>query len=394
MDWTLRRPEVARWFSDPTASANPRWPGWRRKNSPAAIPGTLIRWVTGTPTERAVPFGAFSHLVEITDIGKPARLLRAARASLSRDVAQGDLLLIVDDAHDLDILSATLVYQLALAGSSRMIVTARAEAAPEAIAALWTDGLLDRIDVAPPGGKTKASEPKEVDEFIAELPAPARAVLNYLAVEEPLSLAALTTLAGDGAVEQAQDWARPKRGCAAKVRTPRWCTRRTRCSPNGRWPRWATRARDDCAPSWSRCCRARRRITSATGCGWRRWRWTATPRSRSTRSSRRRAAGAAAGRPRSLASGWPARRWSGPADLAARLPLAQALAWQGRGREADVVLAAVDPGELSETELIAWTLPRAANQFWMLGEPERATAFLRTIRNRVTDAGPRVTSTR
>ena len=32
-------------------------------------PSTFIRWVTGTPTERAVPFGAFSHLVELTDIG-------------------------------------------------------------------------------------------------------------------------------------------------------------------------------------------------------------------------------------------------------------------------------------------------------------------------------------
>jgi len=67
------------------------------------------------------------------------------------------------------------------------------------------------------------------------------------------------------------------------------------------------------------------------------------------------------------------------------------VAFQGRGREADAVLAPVDPAELSEPELIAWTLLRAANQFFMLGEPERATAFLRTIRNRITNAGPRVT---
>ena len=38
-------------------------------------PTTLVRWVTGTPTERVVPFGAFSHLIEIADIGKPAALL-------------------------------------------------------------------------------------------------------------------------------------------------------------------------------------------------------------------------------------------------------------------------------------------------------------------------------
>src|SRR5271166_1094284 len=169
-------------------------------------PATFTRWVTGTPSERAVPFGAFSHLVAISDIGKPAALLRATRASLAGDDRQGDLLLVVDDAHELDVLSATLVYQLALAGTARMIVTARVDAAPEAITALWTDGLLDRIDVEPPGGPTKQSEPSEVDAFIAELPAAARSVLDYLAVEEPLSLADLTVLAGDGAVVEAQDF--------------------------------------------------------------------------------------------------------------------------------------------------------------------------------------------
>ena len=69
--------------------------------------------------------------------------------------------------------------------------------------------------------------------------------------------------------------------------------------------------------------------------------------------------------------------------LPARLTLAYALAWQGRGRDADAVLAEVDPSTLSEPELMAWALPRAANQFWMLSEPERATAFLQATRNRV-----------
>ena len=70
-------------------------------------------------------------------------------------------------------------------------------------------------------------------------------------------------------------------------------------------------------------------------------------------------------------------------SLAARLMLAQALAWQGRGRDADAVLGEVDQSTLSEPDLVAWALPRAANQFWMLDEPERATAFLRTARGRV-----------
>jgi hypothetical protein len=77
--------------------------------------------------------------------------------------------------------------------------------------------------------------------------------------------------------------------------------------------------------------------------------------------------------------------------LATRQTLAYALAWQGRGREADAVLDAVDPSTLSETELMAWALPRAANQFWMLSEPERATAFLRTTRSRVTTPAAQTT---
>ena len=70
-------------------------------------------------------------------------------------------------------------------------------------------------------------------------------------------------------------------------------------------------------------------------------------------------------------------------SLAARLTLAQALTWQARGREADEILGAIDPGTLSETDLMAWALPRAANQFWMLSQPTQAIAFVQTIRNRV-----------
>ncbi len=75
----------------------------------------------------------------------------------------------------------------------------------------------------------------------------------------------------------------------------------------------------------------------------------------------------------------------------ARLALSYALAWQGRGREADSVLAAVDAGALSEEQVMAWALPRAANQFWMLSEPERATAFLQNTRKRVSTTAARLT---
>jgi energy-coupling factor transporter ATP-binding protein EcfA2 len=350
-------------------------------------PATIARWVTGTPTERMVPFGAFSHLVDIADIGKPAALLRAARASLGRDDPQGDLLLVVDDAHDLDILSATLVYQLALVGAARMIVTGRADAAPEAIAALWTDGLLDRIDIEAPGGTTT---PGQVDTFIAELPAAARAVLDYLAVEEPLSVADLTVLAGDGAVSEAVEWGaaetrvRDERGDDPVVYTAH--------------PLFAERARAALGTEGAR----RRRTELVTLLSDRpsdqlidrlRLASLALDSDAGRRVAEVVAAAQQALRLGDLALGERLARSAveRSGGLAARLALAHALAWQGRGREADAVLAAVDSAALTEPALMDWTLLRAANQFWMLSEPERATAFLRTIRNRVTDAGPRTT---
>ena len=73
----------------------------------------------------------------------------------------------------------------------------------------------------------------------------------------------------------------------------------------------------------------------------------------------------------------------GSGSLTARLTLAQALAWQGRGLEAEETLSVVDPGGLSDTDLMAWALSRAANQFWMLSKPTQAVAFLQTVRGRV-----------
>ena len=55
------------------------------------------------------------------------------------------------------------------------------------------------------------------------------------------------------------------------------------------------------------------------------------------------------------------------------------------------MLAPVDPAQLSETEVMTWALPRAANQFWMLGEPTQAAAFLQATRNRVAAPNARAT---
>jgi hypothetical protein len=352
-------------------------------------PATLTRWVIGTPAEREVPFGAFSHLVAVADIGKPAALLRAARASL---VAAGDdLLLVVDDAHLLDILSATLVYQLALTGTARVIVTGRADgspAPPPPIAALWGDDLLTRIDITASGQAGEAD--RDVDAFVAGLPADARAVLDYLAVFEPLALVDLTELTSADAIRLAEELgAVETRARGGREPDPVVYTAH---------PLFAERARDALGADGVRARRAEVVTVLAD-----------RPCEHVGEQLRLAALAAASDAPQPAEQAVEAAQQAlrlGDLELGerlarsaldrsgglpARLALAHTLAWQGRGRDADAVLSAVDPADLTESELMAWALPRAANQFFMLGEPERATAFLAATRGRVAGASPRIT---
>ncbi|WP_244975436.1 ATP-binding protein [Mycobacterium kubicae] len=381
-----------------------------------------VRWVTGTPAQRFVPFGAFRHLVDVTDIGRPAALLRAARDSLTRD--EPDLLLVVDDAHNLDGLSAALVYQLALTRAARLLVIAGSTATlPDAVAALRSDDLLVPVDVVPldrgptvalvetalgapldlavadevfgrsqgnplylrhlvsEGGlKHQNALPLAgvIDDYLSGLPAPARVVLDYLAITEPLARADLSALAGGQAVSDAEVSGAVRPGYQDELFAAH--------------PLYTERARAALTPDGARVLR-----TAVV---------TQLSKHRGDHVSDRlrlsvlavdsdnpepvEVAVAAAEEALRLGDLPLAERLARAAldrsgALAARLPLAHALGWQGRGREAGAVLAEVDPAELSETELMAWAVPRAANQFWMLDEPERATAFLQTTRNRVSD---------
>jgi tetratricopeptide (TPR) repeat protein len=327
-----------------------------------------VDWVTGTTP--AVPFSAFNHLIEVPGTGKTAAVLRAARESL------GDgRLLIVDDAHLLDKLSAALVYQLAVSGASKLIVTVAPNApVAEEISALWRDNLLARIDVAPPG-HDDSRQARLVEAFVAALPGTAHRVLEYLAVENPLSLADASALAGRDAVTDAEaagavvvdgDRVRPVHPLFVDA------VRNGLGGPELR--RLRTQLVDRLAGSSPGSVVDRLRLAVLA----------------LDSDSPQPLAELAAAAEESLRLGdlELSERLGRAAvdrspDLAIRLTLAYALAWQGRGREADAVLADVDPSTLSETELIAWALPRAANQFWMLSEPERATAFLRTTRGRV-----------
>ena len=398
----------------------------------AGEPSTAVRWVAGTATGRSVPFGAFGDLLELTDVaetGRPAELLRAAHESLTG--AGGEPLFVFDDAHDLDHLSATLVYQLALSRSARLVVTVRTDTElPDAVAALSADELLTPVEVAPldrpataallesalgaplntaatdevfqrsqgnplylrhlvrDGGlvqvdgdwrcrdEKRVSLAALIDGYLSGLPAPVRTVLDYLAVAEPLRRADLTALAGEQAVDEAE--------AAGAVASD------DHEMVYAAHPLYADRVRAALAPATARALRAslvEQLAARPLGHIGEQLRRSALAVDSDAASAVADIVTAAQHALRlgelELAEQLARAALDRSGGLAARLSLAYALAWQGRGREAGAVLEAVDSEQLSQSELIEWALPRAANQFWMLSEPERATAFLQTTRHRI-----------
>ena len=248
-------------------------------------------WITGTAADSRVPFGAFERLFTVPETGRTIQVLRAAREALGTG-----LLLVVDDGHLLDRLSASLVYQLAVSGAARVIVTAESNhSLPEGLSSLVRDRLV---------------VPVTADE-------PVRAVVPHDSAPPPPD--------GDGVVGRLR--------------------RAVRALDGGALPVAELAAAADDALRLGDLELAERLGRAALPAG----------------------------------------------GLATRITLSYALAWQGRGVDADAVLAEVDASALTEPALMMWALPRAANQFWMLSEPERATAFLRTVRSRVQTPAAQVT---
>ncbi|MCK0174495.1 LuxR family transcriptional regulator [Mycolicibacterium sp. F2034L] len=115
----------------------------------ASEAGWAVRYVAATATSRSIPLGAFAQWTEEFE-GPPMALARRVVAALTAGAQPDRLLVLVDDAHLLDDLSALAVHQLAQSGAAAVILTLRTgEAAPPAVTALWKDGLLRRQDVQP-----------------------------------------------------------------------------------------------------------------------------------------------------------------------------------------------------------------------------------------------------
>ena len=116
-----------------------------------AATGSRVEWVVATEASRSIPFGALAPLLP-DDINTlhPAVVL-GAMIRRQRDLGGPRAgLVVVDDAHLLDDHSAAALLGLVTSGAGRVLITLRGgEAVPDAVRALWKDGFVDRIEIAP-----------------------------------------------------------------------------------------------------------------------------------------------------------------------------------------------------------------------------------------------------
>lgn len=114
-----------------------------------AAAGWAVSRLAGTATGRSVPLGAFAHWVDDFD-ANPMAIARQVITELRSGAGEAPLLVVVDDAHLLDDLSALAVHQLVAQGVATVIATVRnGEPAPDAVSTLWKDGVLRRLELQP-----------------------------------------------------------------------------------------------------------------------------------------------------------------------------------------------------------------------------------------------------
>ncbi|MGW5076608.1 LuxR C-terminal-related transcriptional regulator [Rhodococcus sp. NPDC004095] len=404
-----------------------------------SLPGE-VRWVAGTESARSIPLGVFAHLVGPSTARDPVAFMSAAREALLG--ASGQVVIGVDDAHLLDQLSATFLHQLAIDRAAHIVATIRSgESAPDAVTSLWKDGHLTRLELTPftrqqsvafiesvlggpleglsanlmwdaSGGNAlflhhlvegaleagtlrecrgvwqlrgRAAITSELasllEDRIEHLPPDVMRVLELLTFCEPLALDTLVDLAGEEAVEDAEQrglvqiveegpkvevhYNHPMFSEVVRRRVGRAAARRLRGnlvealrtrpteSPSDRI-RLAELALDsDQTPDLDLLVHAAKDAIALAN----------VPLGE-------RLAQAAVDRDGGFRA----------ANLLARSQL-----WQGHAAEAETALRRFDPDTLDEPQLVRWGVTRIANLLWAAGDADGADRVLDEVRRRVHD---------
>ena len=112
--------------------------------------GLAVVEVAATPGSSLLPLGSLAPLLPADAVGSGLPVLPVLREVI-RSVGAGRRVVIsVDDAHLLDDTSAVLVNQLVISGDVALMATQRhGSIAPEPVARLWQDGVVERIEIGP-----------------------------------------------------------------------------------------------------------------------------------------------------------------------------------------------------------------------------------------------------
>ncbi len=141
----------------------------------AEASGERTKWIVGTESACALPLGAFIGSLGEAMSDPLANVRRVIDSFVARQ-RQARVVLGVDDAHLLDGLSALVVHQLAQSGGARLVVTMRTGGEePDAVTALWKDGLLARLDLEP----LSAAATRELIESTLGGPVDARSAARF-----------------------------------------------------------------------------------------------------------------------------------------------------------------------------------------------------------------------
>ena len=123
----------------------------------AEAAGAVTTRVAATRAAAAIPLGALAPL--LPELGEGVNPLIAGRGALRTLAGDQPLVLLVDDAHLLDDVSAALILQLAMTREAFVVATVRTgERLPEPVTELWKDGHSERLEL-------RALSDDEVDEL-------------------------------------------------------------------------------------------------------------------------------------------------------------------------------------------------------------------------------------
>ncbi|MDI3212450.1 LuxR family transcriptional regulator [Arthrobacter sp. AL12] len=111
--------------------------------------------IHGSPSLANVPYGVLGPFIvglPVEEATSQLAVLRTfwARLEEERRASQKPLLLVVDDAHDLDESTAGILVELAAAGWVKLLVASAARPGlPEPLLQLWFEGIAERLDLRP-----------------------------------------------------------------------------------------------------------------------------------------------------------------------------------------------------------------------------------------------------